>query len=191
MATTRKAGTARSKAKVEGVETPAPVEEPEVAPETEEEIIADADTTEVAPEPEADVDVVLEADIEVDDQVAEADNDVDEEDLEDLVDALEDNPTLLQRMRVILGLGNGNDGEDTAVDVNLLSDEASGLPVNTVLVVEWNRQKAAKHFGFDPKEVLAYSVRGGVMDERGDIGDKVFLVIVTNDGLKHALQINS
>lgn len=187
MAQTRKAGTAsKSVSKVEDVDmVQAPVDsEPVLSSSNADEAVSELKVDDVAH---------VEEELPVDDAIdVVADDDagaVDDENLEDIVESLEENPALLQRFKILLGLGDKNN-PDQLVDVAVLSDEASGLPVNTLVLVEWTKEKAAKHMGFDSKEVMAFNVRGGVANDQGDADERIFLVIVTRDGQKHAAIIS-
>jgi len=186
MATSRKAGTTAKKpstAKTAATESAPKVEsapEPEVVEEAPE-----APVVSEAPEEPA----VEEADSPEPALEADTDDDIDEDDAEELLDALESNPTLLARFKKLVGLGNQSD-QDQYVEEAPLSDAASGLPVNTLVAVEWSKERAAKAFGFTPKSVMAYAIRGGAPDPNGNVSEEIYLVVVTQDAKKHAKLIS-
>ncbi len=169
MATSK--GTSRSK-KVEEVEEVEVVETP--APEAvvaNEELKAERDATFVAPSDEGDEPSASDAAV---------------------LDALEKDPSLVGRLKDLLGIGGVDEVVDDMGTSLTAADVSSQHQINVTLMQNYTRESAAKAFDIDPAEVLAYSVRGGVPDEFGQLAnDDIYLVIVTRDAEKHAKKIQA
>jgi hypothetical protein len=170
MATSK--GTSRSKkvdepvAEVEVVEAPSPE-----AVAANEELKAERAATVVAPSDEGDEPSVSEAAV---------------------LDALEKDPSLVGRLKDLLGIGGTDEVVDEMGSTLTTAELSSQHQINSTLMSNYTRDSAAKEFGFDPKEVLAYSVRGGVPDEFGQLADdSVYLIVVTRDASKHAKKIQA
>jgi hypothetical protein len=168
MATSK--GTSRSKKAEEVEEVEVVVDEP--TPEAiaaNEELKAERDATFVAPSDEGDEPSASEAAV---------------------LDALEKDPSLVGRLKDLLGIGGVDEVVDDMGTALTAADVSSQHQINVTLMQNYTRESAAKEFDVDPKEVLAYSVRGGVPDEFGQLAnDEIFLVIVTRDAEKHAKKI--
>jgi hypothetical protein len=109
-----------------------------------------------------------------------------------VLDALEKDPSLVGRLKDLLGIG----GTDEIVDdmgTSLTTAELSSQhQINSTQMSNYTRESAAKEFEVDPKDVLSYSVRGGVPDEFGQLADdSVYLIIVTRNAEKHAKKIQA
>jgi hypothetical protein len=108
-----------------------------------------------------------------------------------IVDALEKDPGLVGRLKDLLGIGETTEIVDDMGTTLTTAELSSQHQINATLVQNYTRDSAAKEFGFDPKNVLSYSVRGGVPDEFGQLADDaVYLVVVTRDAEKHAKKIS-
>lgn len=108
-----------------------------------------------------------------------------------IVDALEKDPGLVGRLKDLLGIGETTEIVDDMGTTLTTAELSSQHQINATLVQNYTRDSAAKEFGFDPKIVLSYSVRGGVPDEFGQLAeDAVYLVVVTRDAEKHAKKIS-
>lgn len=109
-----------------------------------------------------------------------------------IVDALEKDPSLVGRLKDLLGIGGTDEVVDDMGTTLTVADISSQHQLNMTLMQNYTRESAAKEFGFDPKDVLSYSVRGGVPDEFGQLADdSIYLVVVTRDALKHAKKIQA
>lgn len=109
-----------------------------------------------------------------------------------VLDALEKDPSLVGRLKDLLGLGGVDEVVDDMGTTLTTAELSSQHQINSTLMSNYTRDSAAKEFGFDPKEVLAYSVRGGVPDEFGQLADdSIYLVVVTRDANKHAKKIQA
>ena len=109
-----------------------------------------------------------------------------------IVDALEKDPSLVGRLKDLLGIGDTKEIVDDMGTTLTAADISSQHQINVTLMQNYTRESAAKAFDVDPKEVLSYSVRGGVPDEFGQLAsDEVFLIIVTRDAEKHAKKIQA
>ena len=107
-----------------------------------------------------------------------------------IVDALEKDPGLVGRLKDLLGIGDTTEIVDDMGTTLTTAELSSQHQINVTLMQNYTRESAAKGFGFDPKDVLAFSVRGGVPDEFGQLADDaVYLVVVTRNAEKHAKKI--
>ena len=96
------------------------------------------------------------------------------------------------RLKDLLGIGDTKEIVDDMGTTLTAADISSQHQINVTLMQNYTRESAAKAFDVDPKEVLSYSVRGGVPDEFGQLAsDEVFLIIVTRDAEKHAKKIQA
>lgn len=171
MATSK--GTSRSKKAVEPVEeVEVVVDEPTAeAVAANEELLAERNATFVAPSDEGDEPSASDAAV---------------------LDALEKDPSLVGRLKDLLGIGGTNEIVDDMGTTLTAADVSSQHQINVTLMQNYTRESAAKAFDVEPKDVLSYSVRGGVPDEFGQLADdSIYLIIVTRDAMKHAKKIQA
>jgi hypothetical protein len=109
-----------------------------------------------------------------------------------IMDALEKDPSLVGRLKDLLGIGDATEVVDDMGTTLTAADVSSQHQINVTLMQNYTRESAAKAFDVDPKEVASFSVRGGVPDEYGQLtSDEIFLIIVTRDATKHAKKIQA